>query len=194
MPLFKEFRRKKTSSKTDKPQNSFNDSNGSNGTNGTVPTTTSSSTINSVYASSTAPSSIQPNQSTPTLVTSKSTSTMTPLPQRPMPVSSVSNRGSFMVCMRAPARQQMSHSCISQYEGEPNRGADLFFPQGLNTPSINGNTTLKMPSSSFAPRIMSVSDNSWVGASWPSQIKHTLSFSLKLWDRYIKKYFLCMVR
>lgn len=33
---------------------------------------------------------------------------------------------------------------------------------GLSTPSINGTTTLKMPVSSFAPRILSISDNSWV--------------------------------
>ncbi|CAF9907604.1 hypothetical protein IMSHALPRED_005584 [Imshaugia aleurites] len=129
MPFFKEFRRKKTSSKTEQSLDSSNDSNGSNGTNGAVPTTKSSSTINSVYASSTPPSSIQPHQSTPNLVTSKSTGAMTPLPQRPVPLTSVSNRSSFM---------------------------------GMNTPSINGTITPKMPTSSFAPRVLSVSDNSWV--------------------------------
>ena len=97
MPFFREFRRRKTNSKTENSPDSSNHSNGSNGTNGTVPTTKSSSTINSVYASSTPPSSIQPHQSTPNLVMSKSTGAMTPLPQRPMPLSSVSNRSSFMV-------------------------------------------------------------------------------------------------
>ena len=33
---------------------------------------------------------------------------------------------------------------------------------GLNTPSINGTTTPKVPVSAFAPRVLSVSDNSWV--------------------------------
>ena len=119
MPFFKEFRRKKTSSKIDEFPISSNDSNGSNGTsgtNGTVPTTKSSSTINSVYASSTPPSSIQPQQSTPTLVTSKSTGAMTPLPQRPMPLSSVSNRSSFMVRMhpfRRPCSCKNQHKHVS---------------------------------------------------------------------------------
>ena len=99
MPFFKELRRKKTSSKPDKSPNKSNDSNDSNGTNGTVPTTKSSSTINSLYASSTTPSSVQAHQSTPTLITSKSTSALNPLPQRPVPLTSVSNRSSFLVCV-----------------------------------------------------------------------------------------------
>jgi len=105
MPFFKELRRKKTTSKIEKTTDNSTDSNGSNGT---VPLSKSSSTLNSVYDSSTPPSSIQPNQSTPNLVTtksgstvtpllSKSASTMTALPQRPMPLSSVSNRSSLAV-------------------------------------------------------------------------------------------------
>jgi len=97
MPFFKELRRRKTGSRPNKsPPNGTKSSNESNGT---MPVTKSSSTLNSVYGSSTPPSSIQPHQSTPNLVMSKSTSTMTatPLPQRPMPLSSVSNRSSAMV-------------------------------------------------------------------------------------------------
>ena len=115
MPFFKELRRKKTSSKTGKFPNSSNNSNDSNGT---VPTTKSSSTINSVYASSTPPSSIQPHQSTPTLVTSKSTGAMTPLPQRPMPLSSVSNRSSFMVRLLPLGKRYVTHTL------ENSRGAE----------------------------------------------------------------------
>lgn len=108
MPFFKELRRKKTGSKTEKSTDTSNNSNGSNGSNGAVPPSKSSSTLNSVYDSSTPPSSIQPNQSTPNLVTTKSGSTVAPLlnksastvtslPQRPVPLSSVSNRSSFTV-------------------------------------------------------------------------------------------------
>ncbi|MCJ1452749.1 hypothetical protein MMC28_003092 [Mycoblastus sanguinarius] len=118
MPFFKDLRRRKTSSKTNSSPKSSNDSNGSNGT---VATTKSTSTLDSVYGSSTPASSIQPHQSTPNLVTSRSTSTMTPIPQRPLPLSS-----------------------------------------GLKPPSINGTITPKIPTSSFAPRILSVSENSWV--------------------------------
>ena len=96
MPFFKDLRRRKANSKT---ANSANRSNESNESNATVPTTKSSSTLDSIYATSTPASSIQPHQSTPNFVTSRSASTMTPTPQRPTPLGSVSNRSSFMVCI-----------------------------------------------------------------------------------------------
>ncbi|KAL2045488.1 hypothetical protein N7G274_001916 [Stereocaulon virgatum] len=131
MPFFKELRRRKTGLKQDKSQDSSTDSN-SNDSNGTVPPSKSSSTLNSVYGSSTTtpPSSIQPHQSTPTLPKSKSATTMASLPHRPMPLSGTSNRSSYI--------------------------------QGLNAPSINGSITPKVPTSAFAPRIVSISNNSWV--------------------------------
>ena len=103
MPFFKELRRRKTGLKLDKSQDSSTDSN-SNGSNGTVPPSKSSSTLNSVYGSSTTtpPSSIQPHQSTPKLAKSKSATTMTSLPQRPMPLGGVSNRSSYIVRLAAP--------------------------------------------------------------------------------------------
>lgn len=99
MPFFKELRRRKTSSRADRSPH--NGTKSSNESNSTMPITKSSSTINSVYGSSTPPSSIQPHHSTPNLVTSKSAiiNTATPLPQRPMPLSSVSNRSSLMVSL-----------------------------------------------------------------------------------------------
>ncbi|KAL9126526.1 MAG: hypothetical protein Q9217_004430 [Psora testacea] len=128
MPFFKDLRRKKTSSKIEKSTNIGSNSSDSNGIAQTI--NKSSSTLNSVYnGTSTPASSILPNQSTPNLTTSKSNGTFASLPQRPMPLSSVSNRSSFM---------------------------------GLNTPSVNGTTPPKMPLSTFAPRVLSVSDNSWV--------------------------------
>lgn len=97
MSFFKELRRRKTGSRANKSLP--NGLKSSSESSGTMPITKSSSTLDSVYGSSTPPSSIQPHQSTPNLVTSKSASTMTatPLPQRPMPLSSVSNRSSLMV-------------------------------------------------------------------------------------------------
>ena len=130
MPFFKELRRKKTASKIEK---SWEESNSSE-SNGTGPVRNkSSSTLNSMYKGTSTPaSSQQPNQSTPTLpnlTSSNSTGDITTLPLRPVALSSVGNRSSFM---------------------------------GLNTPSINGTTPPKAPLSTFAPRILSVSDNSWV--------------------------------
>lgn len=130
MPFFKDLRRKKTVSKIEK---SFEESNSSE-SNGTGPVQNkSSSTLNSVYnGTSTPASSVQPNQSSPnlpSLTTSKSTGAITTLHQRPVPLTSVSNRSSFM---------------------------------GLNTPSINGTLPPKAHLSTYAPRVLSVSDNSWV--------------------------------
>ncbi|KAL9099916.1 MAG: hypothetical protein Q9163_004643 [Psora crenata] len=90
----------------------------------------SSSTLNSLCngASTPASSILQPNHSAPNLTNSKSNGTTTSLPQRPVPVNSLSNRTSVM---------------------------------GLNAPSINGTITPKMPLSPFAPRVLSISDNSW---------------------------------
>ena len=155
MPFFKELRRRKTASKAEKSiPNGIKNSNESNGTSdSTMPTTKSSSTLNSVYGSSTPSSSIQPHQSTPNLVMSKSASTMTPnpLPQRPMPLGSVGNRSSFMV-------GTTQHS----YQLKGDASADYHLEQGSNTPSVNGTATPKLPTSTFAPRIMTISDNSWV--------------------------------
>lgn len=97
MPFFKELRRRKTGLKTDKTDSPSNGSTDSGGSSGAVAPSKSSSTLNSVYGSSTPPSSIQPNQSTPNLAPSKSQTTMNSLPQRPMPLGGVSNRSSFVV-------------------------------------------------------------------------------------------------
>ena len=150
MPFFKDFRRRKTSKDSRQLANGSNDSDRSDGT---MATTKSSSTLNSVYASSTPASSIQPHQSTPSLPLNKSTSNLnsiqsTPLPQRPMPLSSVSNRSSFMV--RETGSDLSNWNCADSHS------------KGTNTPSINGTTTPKNPLSNFAPRVLSVSDNSWV--------------------------------
>ena len=133
MPFLKDFRRRKIGSRFENSNSAGNASNSSE-SNGTVPTLNkSTSTLNSQSnGTSTPSSSIPPSQSTTnlhTLTKSKSNGTMNSLPQRPMPLSSVSNRSSFM---------------------------------GLNTPSINGTITPKTQLSTFAPRILSISDNSWV--------------------------------
>lgn len=157
MPFFKELRRRRTGTKAEK--SSSKGTKTSNGSNVTVPTTKSTSTLNSVYGSSTPPSSIQPHQSTPNLLKSKSASTMTPsptpLPQRPMPLSSVSNRSSFMVGLPYYGNRIRSSSRSNQL-------TDVSLPQGLNAPSINGTITPKASTSAFAPRILTISDNSWV--------------------------------
>ncbi|KAG8529239.1 uncharacterized protein KY384_005874 [Bacidia gigantensis] len=129
MPFFKDLRRKRAS-KVGKPSESSH----ANSNNVNVPPLNkSTSTLNSTQnGNSTPASSIKPSTSQPNLTnvtSSKSNSTITSQQQRPMPLSSVSNRSSFM---------------------------------GLNTPSINGTTNPKASLSPCAPRIISVSDNSWV--------------------------------
>ncbi|MCJ1224161.1 hypothetical protein MMC12_000805 [Toensbergia leucococca] len=124
MPFFKDLRRRSKAS----PQ-ADQSSNGSNGSNGTDVTTQSSSTLDSMYGTSTPASSIQPHASSPNLVITKSTSTISPPPQRPVASTSSSNRYSVA---------------------------------GMSTASVNGASTQKVLTSPFAPRILSVSDNSWV--------------------------------
>ncbi|KAL8717284.1 MAG: hypothetical protein Q9225_005456 [Loekoesia sp. 1 TL-2023] len=135
MPFFKELRRRKTSSKSDNlPPNA---SSASNDSNGTVPTTKSSSTLSSLYGSNSTPaSSIQPYQSTPNLTnaTSKSANTISPPPppQRPVAI------GPSMASNR-------------------NSIAGMSMVQ-----SVNGGPASKPPTSACAPRVLSITDNSWV--------------------------------
>ncbi|KAI4167289.1 MAG: hypothetical protein LQ343_007333 [Gyalolechia ehrenbergii] len=133
MPFFKELRRRRTSSKSvNTPPNG---SSASNDSNGTVPTTKSSSTLSSLYGSNSTPaSSIQPHQSSPnlTIATSKSGSTIIPPPQRPVAL------GQGMASNR-------------------NSVAGLSMLQ-----SGNGGPASKAPTSTYAPRVLSITDNSWV--------------------------------
>lgn len=145
MPFFKDLRRKRGSSKTEK---SPSGSKAFKGSNGTVPTAKSSSTVNSLYDSSTPASTIQPQTSVPNLWHRKSANGISPLPQRPIAVSPSPNRNSVLV------------SPWSQLEGRGQSDGSAL--QGLSTPSISGGSTPRMPTSAFAPRILSISDNSWV--------------------------------
>ena len=95
MPFFKDLRRKSKSFKMEKEPNG---NTRSWYPDGVVPTTKSSSTLDSAYGSSTPPSSVQPEMSTPSLTKSKSQSTMATQSQRPIAMSSISNRNSVVVC------------------------------------------------------------------------------------------------
>ncbi|KAL8902234.1 MAG: hypothetical protein Q9192_000109 [Flavoplaca navasiana] len=135
MPFFKELRRRKTSSKS---ENSLPTASApSTESNGTVPTTKSSSTLSSFYGSittSTPASSIQPNHSNPnlTLTINKSGTATNPMPQRPVAL------GTGMA-------------------GNRNSVAGLSTMQ-----SFNNGPVPKPPAPTFAPRILSITDNSWV--------------------------------
>lgn len=108
MPFFKELRRRTTGHKLNKNL-SQHSSEGTSDSNGTVPTTKSSSTLNSVYGSSTPPSTVQPNASTPNLANSKSSGANGQLSQRPIPVSMSSSRLSVMVRLH-----QIYHRIIAE--------------------------------------------------------------------------------
>ncbi|KAI9845443.1 MAG: hypothetical protein M1837_004921 [Sclerophora amabilis] len=122
MPFFKDLkdlrRRSKASIRTSKSS--------SESTNGNLPTTKSSSTLGSLYASTTPPSSIQPAQSSPSLVTPNGA--QQPAQQRP-PIAPLSNRYSIT---------------------------------GLNSFSQSGTATPPVPVSPYSPKVLSVSENSWV--------------------------------
>lgn len=94
MPFFKDLRRKKTNSKSDK---SSSDSKSSKNSNGTLPTPQSSSTVDSLYGASTPSSSIQPQSSTPNLLHLKSTNGVNCLPPKSIALSP-SKRNSVLVC------------------------------------------------------------------------------------------------
>ncbi|KAL8675417.1 MAG: hypothetical protein Q9168_000248 [Polycauliona sp. 1 TL-2023] len=135
MPFFKDLRRRKTGSKSENSLPSA--SAASTQSNGTVPTTKSSSTLSSFYgtnSTSTPASSIQPSHSNPnlTLTTNKSANLITPTPQRPVAL------GSAMA-------------------GNRNSVAGMS-----TTQSFTGGPPPKPPVSPFAPRILSITDNSWV--------------------------------
>ena len=105
MPFFKDLRRKSKSFRMEKEPNGNIRSKHSDGA---VPTTKSSSTVDSAYGSSTPPSSVRPETSTPSLSKSKSQSTMATQSQRPVAMSSLSNRNSVVVCHvseRVPAHK-----------------------------------------------------------------------------------------
>ncbi|KAI4204661.1 MAG: hypothetical protein LQ350_000976 [Teloschistes chrysophthalmus] len=137
MPFFKELRRRKTSSKSDiTPPNG---STASHDSNGTVPTTKSSSTLSSFYGTNSTPaSSIQPHQSSPNLVlpVSKGGSTVNPPPP-------------------PPPQRPLAHGASTNTNRNSVAGMSM-------AQSVNGGPASKMPTSAFAPRILSITENSWV--------------------------------
>lgn len=156
MPFFKDLRRKKSSSTSDK---SSSDSKSSKKSNGTVPTAQSSSTLNSLYGASTPSSSIQPQSSTPNLLHRRSINGLSSLPPKPIAPSPSNKRNSVLVCCYFPPHpSSITENCVRSQRA----GTDNSFLQGMSAPSINGSSTPKIPTSPYAPRILSVSDNSWV--------------------------------
>ncbi|KAI4278980.1 MAG: hypothetical protein LQ337_000587 [Flavoplaca oasis] len=135
MPFFRELRRRRTSSKS---ENSLPTASApSTDSNGTVPTTKSSSTLSSFYGSnttSTPASSIQPSHSNPnlTLTINKSGTATNPIPQRPVAL------GTGM------AGNRNSVTVLSTMQ------------------SFTNGPVPKPPAPAFAPRILSITDNSWV--------------------------------
>ncbi|KAL9626855.1 MAG: hypothetical protein Q9204_006988, partial [Flavoplaca sp. TL-2023a] len=158
MPFFKELRRRKTSSKS---ENSLPTASApSTESNGTVPTTKSSSTLSSFYGSNTTltpASSIQPSHSNPnlTLTINKPGTATNPIPQRPVALGTAmaGNRNSVAV-----------RSCHlpSPPSNSRERTKLMYLGQVLSTmQSFNSGPVPKPPAPTFAPRILSITDNSW---------------------------------
>jgi hypothetical protein len=114
-------RRSRASFRTDKSTDS------SNGTNGSVPTTKSSSTLNSTFGGTTPP----------ILTNSTSASNLQSLGNLPPPLP--------------PTRPTISTSLSNRHS--------VSGMSGLGSPSQKSN----LPTSPYAPRILSISDNTWVG-------------------------------
>ncbi|KAL8973346.1 MAG: hypothetical protein Q9183_000039 [Haloplaca sp. 2 TL-2023] len=98
-------------------------------------TAQSSSTLSSFYGSNSTPaSSIQPNQSTPNLnqITSKANNTTSAAQQRPVTLATGAAYNRYSVAGMSMAQ------------------------------SVNGGAVGKNPTSAFAPRVFSITDNSWV--------------------------------
>ncbi|KAL8713953.1 MAG: hypothetical protein Q9220_002099 [cf. Caloplaca sp. 1 TL-2023] len=134
MPFFKELRRRKTSSKSE--NSPTNGSTASNESNGTVPATKSSSTLSSLYGSNSTPaSSIQPNQSNPNLALAngKLGNPSSAPPQRPVALGGA---------------MSSNRNSVAGMSG---------------VLSVNSGSQSKPVTSAFAPRILSITDNSWVG-------------------------------
>jgi hypothetical protein len=123
----------------------------------------SSSTIDtSSHASITPPSSIKPTLSSPNLPSlneSNDGSTISPsLPpptQRPGPFVTISQRNSIVVCIA-------SRRCFMM--GALKADTGVLYTQGSSSSSINGVYRSPTPSSPYAPRIISIADNSWVSS------------------------------
>ncbi|CRG85942.1 hypothetical protein PISL3812_02945 [Talaromyces islandicus] len=128
MAIFRELRRR---SKASFRTNTSGDSK----SNDDMTSGQSSSTLETAYSSSTPPSSLKPTLSTANLQTLSETASgsetlmQSPPPQRPVPITSQSNR----------------NSCYA----------------GISSPT-NSSIRSPAPTSPYAPRIISVSDNSWV--------------------------------
>lgn len=179
MPFFKDLRRRKIDAKTD---NNLKSSNNSDRSTATVSTTKSSSTLNSLHGSSTPPSSIQLNASNPNLLNDKQNSALPVPPQRPVALSPSSNRNSVLVC-NIDRLKDVPNMCVT-FETQTKNVI-----QAMSAPSLNGASTAKLPTSAFAPRIMSISDNSWVRLLGASVEEDTYQQ-----PRYIKKYSWCTGR
>ena len=117
-------RRSRASFRTDRSTDSSNGS-GFNSTNGSVPTTKSSSTLNSTYGGTTPPA----------LTNSNSASNLQTLANLPPP---------------PPARPTISTSSSNRYS--------VSGMSGLGSPSQKSS----LPTSPYAPRILSISENTWV--------------------------------
>lgn len=121
----------------------------------------SSSTIDtSSHSSITPPSSIKPTLSSPSLpalTELNGNASLPPPPQRPGPFVTRSQRNSVVVCNQSTTQRNSEH------------GANWTSrEQGSSSSSING-VYRSQPSSPYAPRIVSITENSWV--SFP--VKHT---------------------
>jgi hypothetical protein len=158
MPFFKELRRRSKATFHKTPTHSVEEVSGK-----------SSSTIDTTsHNSITPPSSIRPTLSTPSLPalsesdTTSALSTPVP-PQRQGHLVANSQRNSVIVRTRSSSRNL--RRAITD--------ADHLAIQGSSSSSVNGVYRSQAPVSPYAPRLVSVADNSWVCAAKAGELdKH----------------------
>lgn len=145
MPFFKDLRRRSKATFHKTPSHSVEEVSGK-----------SSSTIDtSSHNSITPPSSIRPTLSTPSLPAlneseTTSTASLAPPSQRPGPLATGSQRNSVIV--RPPSFPATAD----------HTDPDRLRKQGSSSSSVNGTYRSQAPVSPYAPRVVSVADNSWV--------------------------------
>lgn len=162
MPFFRDLRRRsKASFHTTRSNGSKSNDSKSNDSqcNGGMASAKSSSTLDtSSYKSATPPPSIRPNRSSPNLPSltefngnSESSSGPPAVPPpRPGPFVHQLQRNSTIVCFSLRPFRLVGNNNLTL--------------QGSSSHSINGGIRSPTPSSPYAPRIVSISDNSWVRA------------------------------
>ena len=174
MPFFKDLkRRSKASFLHDTASNESNGSNGTYGSKGTAATTKSTSSVNSLNGLSATPTSLHQSTSNLTLSKNSVAGDAPPVPQRPSTLTTQNKRFS---------------TAVKKWELPYEENVADTKTQSSFTGSMT--TAPNVPASFYAPRVLSIGENAWVGqAASPQTSVRCSSVS-----RYIRVFSSSMAR